>query len=209
MTDFSRRDWLCSVGIGVAGAALGAVEVRRALRDTPRPLADSGVLPPVSPVSPVSTPVPSLATEASAQGPRAYPPPRPVDRELVLSLTNPIAVGTALGALVVTDVFGLHRGAACLAVRAPGGRRVQVDICKRDAAPDGPQPMARTKRYDLFLANATPSAPGMGADVTNGLRRLAAVIEGNEHQLATLPLLTLRERWQQYPDESYMLLFGA
>ena len=113
----------------------------------------------------------------------------------VRALLYPLREGATLGAWVVVKMHeGLQGGALVVELEDQRGARFQVDICRRDDAPDAPVPPARTARCDLVLANG-----GQGGRMTDESQGLAAmaladVIRTNEHGIDLGALSTLRHR---------------
>jgi hypothetical protein len=75
--------------------------------------------------------------------------------------------------------------------------RFRARLCRHDADPNAPVPIARTLHYDLFLANhgrgETPTDEEQGVTIL----ALAAVLRQNEQTFGPVAVGTLRQRWQR------------
>jgi hypothetical protein len=87
-----------------------------------------------------------------------------------------------------------HEGAVTLKFMKPDGAPMMVRICRHDPSVSAPPPVAKTRLYDVFLAN---NGHGQGStDEYEGrvALGLARVIEQNEIRARRLSVGTLRER---------------
>ncbi|MEZ4380133.1 MAG: hypothetical protein R3A79_02205 [Nannocystaceae bacterium] len=129
--------------------------------------------------------------------------PRPSQRERVELLLAPALAGDALSGWQIASAGGVRLGAVPIEMRTPSGASFHVELLRRDG--DGPQAIAETEHFALFVINR-----GDGATVTDevqgrgvlALRRYLArrEIEIAAAGLALPEVMTLRERDRAYPD---------
>ncbi len=125
-------------------------------------------------------------------------------RAFLGSLTS----GTRIGSWTVVSVHGIHLGAIPVVLADAHGRPFQVDVLRRDLAPDARPALSNTPHLSLFLSNR-----GDGCTVTDEAQGLATLALGTalaerERVGATVPsgLLTLRERRDRHPLGDYLFV---
>ena len=114
-------------------------------------------------------------------------------------LLGPVKPGAMFGAASVVGVHGVRLGAASVTLKLRTGETCQVDICSRDTSAGALEPVASTRRYDLFLANGARGRRHTGQTMARLVHELARIIRGNETTAPRLSLLPLRERLRRYP----------
>lgn len=114
--------------------------------------------------------------------------------------------GQHVGRWTIVAVHAVHLGAVPIVVANADGSRFQIDVMARD--PDGPGGVARTDRFDLFIANhgdgqtATQEEQGLGA------MALAEVLRAHEARAEVPTLLTMHQRAAQHPQGAYGVPLG-
>ena len=114
------------------------------------------------------------------------------------ALMAPFTAGSAIAGMRLVGVSGVtSTGTVNVRFEKPDSSRFTVRLCRRDSSISAPAPVARTERYELFLANGgkgrkrTDEAEGVAAMC------LAKVLERNELATAPLAVGTMRERWRR------------
>ena len=120
----------------------------------------------------------------------------------VSGLFDELEQAGALGEWRIARVHGVHLGAIPVVMVAPGGKRYQIDVLRRD--PSGPRGVGNTQSLSLFVSNRgdgdrpTDEAQGLGAI------RLAQALDARERQGKPTPsLMTLRERHAAFPNAGF------
>ena len=114
------------------------------------------------------------------------------------ALMAPFTAGSAIAGMRLVGVSGVTAtGTVNVRFEKPDASRFTVRICRHDLSPNAPTPVARTKRYELFLANG-----GKGRKRTDEAEGVTAMCLANvvvRNELATAPLAvgTMRERWRR------------
>ncbi len=178
MAEFNRRDVLRILGLGTLAASvpLSLAAPRRAAARGRRPAA--GGLGAAGPGTP-----PEDAAPSAAQGP--------------WWMLAPLVPGARVATSRLLQVYPERTGAVTVELAANDGHRFRVDICRRDPAADAPAPVARTRHYDLFLANGGQGDKRTSREEGLAVYGLAHLLRKNEaHRTASL--LTLRERWARF-----------
>ena len=152
-----------------------------------------------------------VAPAAPGNGPRPGAPlpapprvklnrlPGATQEAMVARLLGPVKPGATLGAATVEGVYGVRLGAASVTMKLRTGETCQVDICRRDTSATALEPVASTRRYDLFLANGARGRLHTGQAMARLVVELARIIRSNETSVPRLSLLPLRERLRRYP----------
>ena len=113
-----------------------------------------------------------------------------------------VAPGARIDRWQVVAVHPIRYGAIPIVLATDDGRRYQVDVLARDS--DGPQGVANTDRFSLYVANqgdgdmATDEEQGLGA---LALARELADYEARTHELPEL--MTLRERMAAHDGAAF------
>lgn len=139
-------------------------------------------------------------SEADAALPAASPEDDAVidasSEQAAWALMVPFTAGATIAGMRLIAVSGVTAtGTVNVRFEKPDSSRFTVRICRRDFNPQAPTPVARTERYELFLANGgkghkpTDEAEGVTAMC------LGRVVEQNELTVAPLAVGTMRERW--------------
>lgn len=129
--------------------------------------------------------------------------PRASQREQVELLLGPALAGDALRGWQIASAGGVRLGAVALAMRTPSGESFHVELLRRDA--DGPQGIAETEHFALFVINRGDGATATDEVQGRGVLALRSYLARREVELAAAGLalpevMTLRERDRAYPD---------
>ncbi len=117
-----------------------------------------------------------------------------------------LAPGQAVDRWTVIAVHAVHLGAVPIIVANADGSRFQVDVLARDLA--GPSGVARTERFDLFIANHGDGATATEEEQGLGAMALAEVVRAHEAKADVPPLLTIGQRASQHPQGAYGVPLG-
>jgi len=113
-------------------------------------------------------------------------------------LVAPLGVGSMLGSVRLMDLSPVTAtGTVDAEFETADFIRFCARLCRRDPDPSAPSPVARTRYYDLYLANQgqgqTPTDEEQGVTIL----ALAAVVKQNEQAYGPIAVGTLRQRWQR------------
>ena len=144
----------------------------------------------------------ALATAVAPRLGRAAPGPGPAGEttesagaagEAPWWLIAPHAADSSLGTARIQQV-NMHPEAMVVEMTSEGGR-FRAELCRRDDEVGAPDPIARTRRYDLFLVNGGNGRTRTDEQAGRAVLALAEAVERNEMSREALPLWTMRERW--------------
>lgn len=127
----------------------------------------------------------------SARGPEASP----------TAFTS--LVGQRIDRWTVVRVHPTHLGAVPVVLSTDAGQHYQVDVLARDSA--GPQGVAQTENFSLFVMNSHASPGPQGRRATDEEQGLGAMVLAQALAGQTKPpgMLTHRQRRQQHPTGAY------
>lgn len=147
-----------------------------------------------------TTTAPPATPSRGGEQPRqqAAPAVAETQRGEVDRLLAPLVPGALLGDAVIKGITGVRLGAAAVTLEARGWK-VQVDICRRDRGKKAHQPVASTRRYELFVVNGGKGRKPTNQQLARTIGLLARTIQNNEKKTTQLELLTLRARLQRHP----------
>ncbi len=115
----------------------------------------------------------------------------------VWPLLAPLQAGSPIGSAKLVGVGSIRKGAADVEFEDADHQRFSARICLRDNEHGAPTPIARTERYELFLANGgtgnTPTREDHGLTVM----ALASLLRKNEVDVEPLAVTTMRDRWRR------------
>ncbi|MEM7155382.1 MAG: hypothetical protein AAF799_21210 [Myxococcota bacterium] len=112
-------------------------------------------------------------------------------------------VGQRLDRWTVVRVHPPHLGAVPVVLSTDAGQRYQVDVLARD--PGGPQGVAQTEDFSLFVMNSQSGHGPQGERATDEEQGLGAMVLAAALARQPVPrgLLTHRQRRQQHPTGAY------
>lgn len=161
-------------------------------------------------------PVPSslLSRPVDAPSPAASAPPAgTAGRTPSLSgetdsheLQQLLPEGQRFGRWRVVSVLPIKLGAVPVLLESHRGERFQVDILRRDRSARARRGLAETREYSLFLLNRGQGDTPTQEDHGLAVLWLAALLRPRERSVATVALLTQRERTQRFPRGKFNAL---
>ena len=161
-------------------------------------------------------PVPSslLSRPANAAPPAASAPPPGIAGGYSASpseaesheLQRLLPEGQRFGRWRVVSVLPVKLGAVPVLLESQRGERFQVDILRRDRSTRARRGLAETREYSLFLLNRGQGDTPTQEDHGLAVLWLAALLRPRERSLATVALLTQRERTQRFPRGKFNAL---
>lgn len=161
-------------------------------------------------------PVPSslLSRPVNAPSPAASaPPPGPAERSFSFptetdshELQQLLPEGQRFGRWRVVSVLPIKLGAVPVLLESHRGERFQVDILRRDRSSRARRGLAETREYSLFLLNRGQGDTPTQEDHGLAVLWLAALLRPRERSVATVALLTQRERTQRFPRGKFNAL---
>jgi len=114
--------------------------------------------------------------------------------------------GQRFGRWRVVSVLPVKLGAVPVLLESQRGERFQVDILRRDRSARARRGLAETREYSLFLLNRGQGDTPTQEDHGLAVLWLAALLRPRERSLATVALLTQRERTQRFPRGKFNAL---
>ncbi len=142
----------------------------------------------------------SAASTAKAAGAKR---PRESQRARVEVLLGPALASGALQGWEITSAGSVRFGAVPLEMRTPEGVHFNVELLRRD--PTGPQAIAQTEYFAIFVINRGDGATATDEAQGRGVMALRKYLARRELDMAAAGLampevMTLRERDRAYPD---------
>ena len=117
--------------------------------------------------------------------------------------------GQHFGRWHVVSVLPVKLGAVPVLLESRRGERFQVDILRRDRSSRARRGLAETHEYSLFLLNRGQGDTPTQEDHGLAVLWLAALLRPRERTVATLALLTQRERTQRFPRGKFNALVAT
>lgn len=174
MTQLSRRDVLALMTVGLAGAAmLSPLALAGVGRKAAKERGDS-----------------NRNADGSDQ-----PAAEAQDKEQAFwRLVAPLQRGDYLSGFAVASAKW-NSGSMLVQLQGSDGAAYQVSIFARDEGREGPSPIARTARHELYLINGGNGCTRTNENVGLAVMALGNVLSEGENRADSVATMTIREHW--------------
>lgn len=152
---------------------------------------------------PVDAPSPAPSAPPAGLAERSPSLPGETDSHELQQL---LPEGQRFGRWRVVSVLPIKLGAVPVLLESHRGERFQVDILRRDRSARARRGLAETREYSLFLLNRGQGDTPTQEDHGLAVLWLAALLRPRERSVATVALLTQRERTQRFPRGKFNAL---